>query len=84
MADELMTVEVERDIRIAIWNAAMKGGMGQSLSQALIVHAMEEPCMARALSTISSALHGRGSWWLPWSRSRSSLTMPKPLRLAIR
>ncbi len=45
--------EVERDIRIAIWNAGMAGGMGQDLTQAFIRRAMAEPMMARALSALA-------------------------------
>jgi hypothetical protein len=43
--------DVAGDIRIAIWNAGMKGGMGQDLTQAFIARAMVEPTMKRALST---------------------------------
>ena len=46
--------DIERDVRIAIWNAAMKGGMGQDLSQAFIVRAMAEPMMVRALAGLQS------------------------------
>lgn len=46
--------DIERDVRIAIWNAGMKGGMGQDLSQAFIVRAMAEPTMVRALAALQS------------------------------
>lgn len=46
--------DIERDVRIAIWNAGMKGGMGQNLSQAFIVRAMAEPTMVRALAALQS------------------------------
>jgi len=46
--------DIECDVRIAIWNAGMKGGMGQNLSQAFIVRAMAEPTMIRALAALQS------------------------------
>lgn len=46
--------EAERDIRVAIWNAGMNGGMGQDLSQAFIRRAMDEPTMQRALARLAS------------------------------
>ncbi|QPQ55555.1 hypothetical protein IC614_02840 [Allosphingosinicella flava] len=46
--------DIERDIRIAIWNAAMNGGMGQDLSQAFIRRAMAEPTMVRALAALTN------------------------------
>jgi len=46
--------DIERDVRIAIWNAGMKGGMGQDLSQAFIGRAMAEPTMIRALCALQS------------------------------
>lgn len=45
--------DIERDIRIAIWNAAMNGGMGQDLSLAFIRRAMDEVTMKRALASLS-------------------------------
>jgi hypothetical protein len=47
--------DIERDIRIAIWNAGMNGGMGQDLSQAFIVRAMAEPTMTRALDALAAS-----------------------------
>lgn len=46
--------DIERDIRCAIWNAGMNGGMGQDLSLAFIRRAMDEPTMQRALAALSS------------------------------
>lgn len=42
--------KTEAYIRIAIWNAAMSGGMGQELSQAFIRRAMDEPLMKRVIA----------------------------------
>lgn len=47
--------DVERDIRIAIWNAGMNGGMGQDLSQAFIGRAMAEPTMIRAPAALAAS-----------------------------
>lgn len=44
---------VERDIRIAIYNAGRRRGMGQDPLFSLIQSAMDEPTMKRALSAIS-------------------------------
>ena len=52
--DREMVEEVERDIRVAIWNAGMNGGMGQELTQAFIRRAMDEPCMKRALAAFAT------------------------------
>jgi hypothetical protein len=43
---------IDRDIRTAIWNAAMNGGMGQDVSQAFINRAMDEPLMKRAIASL--------------------------------
>jgi hypothetical protein len=45
--------DIEGDIRIAIWNAGMNGGMGQDLTQTFIRRAMADPCMVRALASIA-------------------------------
>lgn len=47
--------DVERYIRIAIWNAGMNGGMGQDLSQAFIRRAMAEPTMIHALAALAAS-----------------------------
>lgn len=46
---------IERDIRIAIWNAGKNGGMGDDLSRAFINRAMAEPSMQRAVAALSRA-----------------------------
>lgn len=53
--DVVEAIDIERDIRIAIWNAGMNGGMGQGLTQAFIRRAMDEPTMKRALDAITAA-----------------------------
>jgi hypothetical protein len=45
---------IEGDVRIAIWNAGMLGGMGQNLTLAFIRRAMDEPTMKRALAALNS------------------------------
>lgn len=47
--------EAERNIRIAIWNAARDGGMQQDLAQALIQRAMNEPLIRRVIDAAGSA-----------------------------
>jgi hypothetical protein len=51
-ADAGEPADVEGDIRIAIWNAGMNGGMGQDPTLAFIKRAMAEPAMMRVLATL--------------------------------
>lgn len=44
--------EAQRNIRIAIWNACRNGGMGQDVSQAIVVRAMDEPLMRKAIDAV--------------------------------
>ena len=53
-----MVEEVERDIRCAIWNAGMNGGMGQNLTLAFIRRAMGEAPMMHALSRLTTPTTG--------------------------
>lgn len=44
---------IERDIRIAVWNACRWQGMTQEVAQSFIRHLFaDEPCMKRALSAL--------------------------------
>ena len=49
---------IERDIRIAIWNAGKWQGKPDEVAQSLIRKAMVEPTMIRALSALSSPSRG--------------------------
>ena len=65
MLDELKRLagekaqDIERDIRIAIWNACRWQGMPQEVAQSFIGRAMDEPTMTRAISTIIAALEAK-------------------------
>lgn len=52
--------EIERCIRIAIWNTACWQGMPQEVAQSFIRHAMEEPTMVKALASIGD--EGDAGW----------------------
>ncbi len=47
-------VNIERDIRIAIWNTCCWQGKPQAVAQSFIQHAMDEPCMKNALTAIAA------------------------------
>lgn len=51
---EPVAIEIERDIRIAIWNACCWQGKPQAIAQSFIGKAMEEPTMAHALARIAA------------------------------
>lgn len=51
---------VERDIRIAIWNAGKWQGKPDEVAQSLIRKAMAEPTMIRALSALSTPVAAQG------------------------
>lgn len=59
VSDEALVEEMERDIRIAIWNAGMTGGMGQELTQAFIKRAMSDPSMLRAIRSLTTEVGER-------------------------
>lgn len=46
--------ELERDIRISIWNGAKWQGSPDEVAQSLIRKVMDEPCMVRALDRLAS------------------------------
>jgi len=53
---EERALEIERDIRIALWNTGRWQGRTQEVAQSFIQHAMEEPTMKRAMANILTAL----------------------------
>ena len=53
---EERALDIERDIRIALWNTGCWQGKPQEVAQSFIRHAMEEPTTKRAMANIATAL----------------------------
>jgi hypothetical protein len=53
---EEVALDIERDIRISIWNAGKWQGKPDEVAQSLIRKAMAEPPMVRALALIAALL----------------------------
>jgi hypothetical protein len=52
--DPAMVEEIERDIRIAVWNTCRWQGKPQEVAQSFIQHLFaDEPCMTRAIAALS-------------------------------
>lgn len=54
IADVELREEIERDIRIAIWNAAKWQGKPDEVASSLIRKVMDEPTMMRALDRLAA------------------------------
>jgi hypothetical protein len=78
LAEEL-AVDIERDIRIALWNTGCWQGKPQEIAQSFIQHAMEEPTMKRALGRIAELASLRGA-----VTTAPSFDMPLELPLGTR
>lgn len=51
---EPVAIDIERDIRIAIWNACCWQGKPQAVAQSFIGRVMEESTMTRAIARIAA------------------------------